>query len=1666
VTYTVQVQNTSPESVNLTGLIDDQFGNLSTKGCVLGTISSGDTYTCNYTSFVAGDAGEVLSSTTTALVWDDDGNSVSASDGTAVIVDDVLPTFTVVNQADVAAVDEPGGDVTYTVEVQNTSPESVDLTFLASDIFGNLDGQGDCVLGGSILTGGSYTCSFNMIISGNGGDTHSNTISASLTDNENNTATISVVSLVGIGDLAPTISINKTASVDSLAAPGGGVSFFAVVNNTSQENVTLTSLTDDNFGDLDGQGSCSLPQSINPGGAYSCSFSGTVSGNSGDVHTNVLTAIALDDEFNAVVENDDAVVLLTDDDIPTINLTKTPNLTTLPEPGGLVTFTIEIENTNDENVELISLLDDYFGDLDGLGTCSVPQIISFGSTYTCSFSGLINGNAGIGHTNIITAGVTDSSGSGNQSNDASVTITDVLPDLIVTLSSAAIEVVDPGENVNYSISIENTSIEEVILSGLSDDKFGDLHGQGNCAINTIIGIGDSYTCTFDGFVSGNAGDTFTNTVSALIHDDDGNQTSDDDSSTVVIIAPTPVIISGQVRNDTDFDGNLSDPEGGISGVMIELVDGNCVIGFTCPITFTNSGGNFSFSGVLPGDYVILEIDPNGYVSTADSQGANDNQISITVESGIDLDQNDFLDTNQTASIRGQVRDDHDGDGNLGDTDSGLAGVTVELPSGNCVLGVNCLSTTTNSFGYYEFNNVIAGEYIIVENDLPDFFSTGDIDLPNDNLIRITLLKGVDSNNNDFLDSINPSSCNPPDPVDGFVSSTNPADGQVIPLSSTTLSVVFNQAMATSGGGSVFDLGNFDNKVANLTHGGDVDLLSISYHAPSKTAALTLDSSDPNWLPGSEYRLKVKSGIKNACDTSQDMDVFVSFYTMSGVAGQVRNDKDADGNLGDGDQGIYGVTMELIKVGCSLGSCPTTTSDVNGYYLFADLDAGDYTLYQYDLPSYTSTADADGGNDNQIAVTVGDHQYVTGRDFLDTGSCNPPDPVDGFVSNTNPADGSILVSMSTNTIVVQFNQPMSTEGGGSALSFGNYHNKITNLSLGGDVPITAVDYDGDNYKATLYFDTTDSDWQLGSNYEIKIDDSLENACKVKQDVNITSVFQTTSAISGQVREDTDGDGNLNDNDPGFSSIYVELSDGSCTLGADCRIVTTNAGGFFIFPDVVPGNYTLYEYNLTGYTSTADSDGANNDVISVNLSAGLTSFNNDFLDTNLPLIKVSKEVNVSSVGEGSRDIDYTIIVDNISVETATLVSLSDDLFGNLEGQGTCTSGVSIASGNNYSCSFTQTITGNAGENHSSTIVAAVQDNSGNGTSDSDIAVVVFTDVLPSLTISSVPDRSEVDPTGQSVLFTVQVNNLSPESVTLIKLDDNKFGNLNGQGTCAVPQTIAVGGMFTCNFSGFVSGSIGDVKTNETKAEIQDDEGNKTSDFVNSSIDVVDILPTLVVTKTPRVNTIDPPMDVNFEIQVTNSSPEPVTLESLVDDTFGDLDGQGSCDISVTPVIPAFGGVYNCSFVGTVTGSHGESHINLVIAEISDDEGNLVEGTASATINIIDSIPSFIVSMVPDASEIDEPGGIVSFTLSIQNTSPEHITLLSLVDDIFGDLTSDCSLEDNIDIGETYTCIFAREINGVGGDIHTNTITVNVQDDEGNIESDTASASVAILDVVPTP
>ena len=96
-------------------------------------------------------------------------------------------------------------------------------------------------------------------------------------------------------DSYSTLFASSGPNHQSVFIPGSNAQFDISVNNLSTVDAfTMQAIEDSVFGDLNGQGNCSVPQVIAPNGSYSCSFTTAVNGTAGTQHTNIVTVSGVD----------------------------------------------------------------------------------------------------------------------------------------------------------------------------------------------------------------------------------------------------------------------------------------------------------------------------------------------------------------------------------------------------------------------------------------------------------------------------------------------------------------------------------------------------------------------------------------------------------------------------------------------------------------------------------------------------------------------------------------------------------------------------------------------------------------------------------------------------------------------------------------------------------------------------------------------------------------------------------------------------------------------------------------------------------------------------------------------------------------------------------------------------------------------------------------------------------------------------------------------------------------------------------------------------------------------------------------------------------------------------------------------------------------------------
>ncbi|WP_299159971.1 SdrD B-like domain-containing protein, partial [Accumulibacter sp.] len=183
-------------------------------------------------------------------------------------------------------------------------------------------------------------------------------------------------------------------------------------------------------------------------------------------------------------------------------------------------------------------------------------------------------------------------------------------------------------------------------------------------------------------------------------------------------------LGDRVWEDSNGDGQQNNGESGIPDATVKLY--TCVNnapGVLVGETTTDAQGNYSFTNLQPGEYIVEFITPNGFERTTANVGADasDSDAGTGGLSGCyELSPGENEDTvdagfYKPAAIGDRVWSDLDGDGQQDAGEPGVAGVTVELyacdangqPTGSALA-----SATTDGSGNYSFTGLKPGDYAV------------------------------------------------------------------------------------------------------------------------------------------------------------------------------------------------------------------------------------------------------------------------------------------------------------------------------------------------------------------------------------------------------------------------------------------------------------------------------------------------------------------------------------------------------------------------------------------------------------------------------------------------------------------------------------------------------------------------------------------------------------------------------------------------------------------------------------------------------------------------------------------------------------------------------------------------------------------------------------------
>ena len=225
------------------------------------------------------------------------------------------------------------------------------------------------------------------------------------------------------------------------------------------------------------------------------------------------------------------------------------------------------------------------------------------------------------------------------------------------------------------------------------------------------------------------------------------------------------------------------------------------------------------------------------------------------------------------------------------------------------------------------------------------------------------------------------------------------------------------------------------------------------------------------------------------------------------------------------------------------------------------------------------------------------------------------------------------------------------------------------------------------------------------------------------------------------------------------------------------------------------------------------------------------------------------------------------------------------------------------------------------------------------------------------------------------------------------------------------------------------------------------------------------------------------VDFTVTVENTGPVNVTINSVVDDKFGNLAnvaGGSPSGCFAVPFVLTPGQSSTCTFPKTVTGTAGTSHVNVVTASGVDTSQNPVSDSDDATVTFTERLIDLVI--VKDATSPTPLNEIVTYTMTVTNKGPDTATNVQLADPapagiryvsvVPGSPTCTvtpalltCSLG-TLEVGQSRTVTLTARANVVGR--HTNTATVTGSGGRETNPADNVDTAVTVVpqSVQPPP
>ena len=717
-------------------------------------------------------------------------------------------------------------------------------------------------------------------------------------------------------------------------------------------------------------------------------------------------------------------------------------------------------------------------------------------------------------------------------------------------------------------------------------------------------------------------------------------------------------IGNRIWRDDNKDGQQTPGEPGVAGVTVTLKNSAGVVIAT---TVTDAYGNYLFDNLVAGDYSIQVTPPANYQFTTQTNTTDDNNTSGPSTTGSDVnavtgasyvvtlsagENNSNVDAGlvfntpiPSNSIGDRVWYDLNQDGVQDAGEPGMAGVTVTLFAAD---GVTVVATTvTDANGNYNFTGLPEGTNYIVKVTPP----SGMLFSPSSGTTAGNASVDSDVNASGTSAVVNTGVAG--NQVTGIDAGLYPQPLTAASLGDRVWNDVNQNGVQDAGeggvGGVVVTLFYDANRDGVLT-GAELTpyattttdafgnytfnnlptagLFQVQFGLPAGYTRTGKDAGSNDGLDSDASISDGRTGFIALGNGEHNSSVDAGIYLTSPAGNlqlgdKVYNDQNGDGQQGASEAGVPGVTVKLYQNGPDglAGTADdvlvgTTTTDINGNYLFSNLAASsnaatNYNVQFSNIPNgygYTvQDQGADASDSDVNSLGVSNSINLTASNFtIDAGIRQGVASGLGSVGNTvwydlnnngiqdagelGVAGVTVELLNATGAVVGTTTTNALGEYMFTGLASGTYSVRFSSLPIGSSAaPVNTGSNDGVDSDATFAGAATATTTATTATFTLAAgEDNLTVDMGIVPPAN-------TNTLGNFVWFDTNNDGVQDTGEKGMAGVSVTLFN---NLGVAIGNTVTDANGQYLFAGLADGSYSVGFNNLPAGFDFTTKDVANN------------------------------------------------------------------------------------------------------------------------------------------------------------------------------------------------------------------------------------------------------------------------------------------------------------------------------------------------------------------------------------------------------------------------------------------------------------------------------------------